>query len=52
MREGASQAGAISRCKSGPGKAVAGPPGSECCVRRHAEHEAYTAVVWDVGLST
>jgi hypothetical protein len=25
MKEGASKAGAISRCKSGPGKAVAGP---------------------------
>jgi hypothetical protein len=24
MKEGASKAGAISRCKSGPGKAVAG----------------------------
>ena len=24
MKEGASEAGAISRCKSGPGKAVAG----------------------------
>jgi hypothetical protein len=34
MKEGASKAGAISRCKSPAQVRPSKPPGSECCVRR------------------
>ena len=51
ISEGASEAGAISRCKSGPGK-VYNPPGSECCVATGDRGcEACTAIAWGVGLS-
>jgi hypothetical protein len=52
MREGAKKAGAISRCKSGPGKAVAGRlEASVASGGGDAEYEAYPAVAWGVGLS-
>jgi hypothetical protein len=41
-----------SRCKSGPGKALAGRPVvSVACAAGNDGHEAYTAIVWGVGLS-
>jgi hypothetical protein len=40
-----------SRCKSGPGKGQR-PPGNECCAVEGDDHgEAYTVIVWGVGLS-
>jgi hypothetical protein len=46
------KAGAISRCESGPGKAVAGQlEASVACGGSDAEHEARTAGAWGVGVS-
>ena len=52
MKEAPGKAGAISRCKSDPGKAIAGRlEASVACGGGNAEHEAYTARAWGVGLS-
>src|SRR4029077_828186 len=46
------QAGAIQPVKVRPRQGRSGPPGSECCVAvGDGGREAYTAVVWGVGMS-
>jgi hypothetical protein len=46
------QAGAIQPVKVRPRQGRSGPPGSECCAAvGDGGREAYTAVVWGVGMS-
>ena len=46
------QAGAIQPVKVRPRQGRSGPPGSECCAAGgDGGREAYTAVMWGVGMS-